>query len=64
MPMFDGKTDKFEHFEDLFQTRLIVHPNKIEEEKLHYFYSLLKSDALRTFRSMTALRQKPTCKTS
>ena len=25
MPTFDGKTEKFEHFEDLFQTSLKIH---------------------------------------
>ena len=53
MPTFDGKTDKFEHFEDLFQTSLKVYPNIREEEKIHYFHSLLRGEALQTFRNMT-----------
>ena len=53
MPTFDGKTDKFEHFEDLFQTSLKVYPNITEEEKIHYFHSLLRGEALQTFRNMT-----------
>ena len=36
MPTFDGKTDKFEHFEDLFQTSFKVYPNITEEERIHY----------------------------
>ena len=35
MPTFDGKNDKFEHFEDLFNTSLKVYPNITEEEKIH-----------------------------
>ena len=53
MPSFDGKTDKFEHFEDLLQTSLKVYPNITEEEKIHYFHSLLRGEAFQTFRNMT-----------
>ena len=51
MSTFDGKTEKFELFEDLFQTSLKVHPQITEQEKLHYFHSLLREDALQTFRN-------------
>ena len=51
--MFDGKTEKFELFEDLFQTSLKVYPQITEQEKIHYFHSLLRGDALQTFRNMT-----------
>ena len=53
MPTFDGKNEKFELFEDLFQTSLKVHPQITEQEKIHYFHSLLRGDALQTFRNMT-----------
>ena len=53
MPTFKGKNDKFEHFEDLFMTSLKVYPNISEEEKIHYFHSLLRDDALQTYRNMT-----------
>ena len=53
MPTFDGKTEKFEQFEDLFQTSLKVHPQITEQEKIHYFHSLLRGVALQTFRNMT-----------
>ena len=53
MTTFDGKADKFELFEDLFQTSLKVYPNIAEEEKIHYFHSLLRGEALQTFRNMT-----------
>ena len=49
---FDGKTKKFEHFEDLFQTSLKVHSRITEQEKIYYFYSLLRGDALQNFRKM------------
>ena len=53
MPTFDGRNDKFEHFEDLFMTSLKVYPNTSEEEQIHYFHSLLRGDALQTYRNMT-----------
>ena len=53
MPTFNGKNDKFEHFEDLFITSLKVYPNISEEEQIHYFHSLLRDDALQTYRNMT-----------
>ena len=53
MPTFDGRNDKFEHFEDLFMTSLKVYPNISEEEQIHYFHSLLRGDALQTYRNMT-----------
>ena len=53
MPTFDGRNDKFEHFEDLFMTSLKVYPNISEEEQIHYFHSLLRRDALQTYRNMT-----------
>ena len=53
MPTFDGQNDKFEHFEDLFTTSLKVYPNISEEEQIHYFHSLLRGDALQTYRNMT-----------
>ena len=58
MPTFDGKTDKFEHFEDLFQTSLKVYPNITEEEKIHYFHSLLRGEALQTIRNMTEVTRE------
>ena len=53
MPTFDGKTEKFEHFEDLFQTSIKVHPQKTKQEKIHYLYTLLRGDALQNFRKIS-----------
>ena len=53
MPTFDGRNDKFEHFEDLVTTSLKVHPNISEEEQIQYFHSLLRGDALQTYQNMT-----------
>ena len=52
MPIFDGKSEKFELFEDLFQTSLIIHNQLTEEDKINYFHSLMRGDALQTFKNI------------
>ena len=49
MPTFDGKSEKFELFEDLFQTSLKNLNQLTEEDKINYFHSLMRGDALQTF---------------
>ena len=54
MPTFDGKSEKFELFEDLFQTSLKNHNQLTEENKINYFHSLMRGDALQTFKNITS----------
>ena len=54
MPTFDGKSEKFELFEDLFQTSLKIHNQLTEEDKIHYFHSLMRGDALQTFKNISS----------
>ena len=54
MPIFDGKSVKFELFEDLFQTSLKIHNQLTEEDKINYFHSLMRGDALQTFKNITS----------
>ena len=53
MPTFDGKSETFELFEDLFQTSLKIHNQLTEEDKINYFHSLMRGDALQTFKNIT-----------
>ena len=53
MPTFDGKSEKFELFEDLFQTSLEIHNQLKQEDKVNYFHSLMRADALQTFKNIT-----------
>ena len=53
MPMFDEKSENFELFEDLFQTSLQIHNQLTEEDKINYFHSLMRGDALQTFKNIT-----------
>ena len=52
MPTFDGKSEKFELFEDLFQTSLKNHNQQTEDDRINYFHSLIRGDALQTFRNI------------
>ena len=54
MPTFDGKSEKFEMFEDLFQTSLKIHNQLTEEDKINYFHSLMRGDALQTSKNITS----------
>ena len=54
MLTFDGKSEKFELFEDLFQTSLKIHNQLTEEDKINYFHSLMRGDALQTFKNITS----------
>ena len=52
MPMFEGKSEKFELFEDLFQTSLKIHNQLNEHDRINYFHSLMRGDALQTFKNI------------
>ena len=54
MPTFDGKSEKFELFEDLFQLSLKLHNQLTEEDKINYFRSLMHGDAQQTFKNITS----------
>ena len=54
MPTFDGKSEKFQLFEDLFQTSLKIHNQLTEEDKINYFHSLMRGDALQTFKNISS----------
>ena len=52
MPTFDGKTEKFELFQDLFQTSLKIHNQLTEDDRINYFHFLMRGDALQTFKNI------------
>ena len=54
MPTFDGKSETFELFQDLFQTSLKVHNQLTEEDKIIYFHSSMRVDALQTFKNISS----------
>ena len=54
MPTFDGKSEKFELFEDLFHTSLKIHDQLTEEGTIKHFHSLMRGDALQTFKNISS----------
>ena len=54
MLYFDGKSEKFKLFEDVFQTSLKIHNQLTEEDKENYFHSLMRGDALQTFENISS----------
>ena len=58
MPTIDGKSKKFELFEDLFKTRLKTHNQLTQEHKINYFHSLMRGDALQTLKNITTPDRK------
>ena len=54
MPMFDGESEKFELFENSFQTGFEIHNQLTEDEGINYFHSVMKRDALQTFKSINS----------
>ena len=52
MSTFDGITEKFELFEDFLQTSLKIHHQLTEDDRINYFHSLMRGDALQTFKNI------------
>ena len=49
LPVFDGKSEKFELFEDLFRNKIKMYPHLTEIQKINYFHSLLRGNALQAY---------------
>ena len=54
IPTFDGKSEKFELFEELFQTSLKIHNQLMQEDKIKCFHSLMLGDALQALKNITS----------
>ena len=55
---FDGKSEKFELFEDLFHTMIKMQPDMTETMKNNHFHSLLRKNALQTFRNINSTNRQ------
>ena len=51
---FDGKSEKFELFEDLFHTMIKMQPDMTKTMKLNHFHSLLRNDRQSSICQITA----------
>ena len=48
----DGKSEKSELFEELFQTSLEIHNQLTEDDRINYFHSFVRGAALKTFENI------------
>ena len=55
---FDGKNEKLELFEDLFHTMIKMQPEMTEQMKINHFHSLLRKNALQTFRNISSANRQ------
>ena len=55
---FDGISEKFELFEDLFHTMIKMQPDMTETMKINHFHSLLRKNALQTFRNINSTNRQ------
>ena len=55
---FDGKSEKFELFEDLFHTMIKMQPVMTEQMKINHFHSLQRKGALQTFRNINTINRQ------
>ena len=49
LPVFDGKSEKFELFEDLFRNNIEMYRHLSEIQKINYLHSLLRGNALQAY---------------
>ena len=57
LPVFDGKSERFELFEDLFRNNIKMYPNITEIQKIKYFHSLLRGNALQAYCNMDVAKK-------
>ena len=55
---FDGKSEKFELFEDLFHTMIKMQSEMSEQMKINHFHSLLRKNALQTLRNISTVNRQ------
>ena len=55
---FDGKSEKFELFEDLFHPMVKMQPEMSEQMTINHFHSLLWKNALQTFRNISTVSRQ------
>ena len=55
---FDGKSEKFELFEDLFHTMIKMLPEMSEQMKIIHFHSLLRKNALQKIKNISTVNRQ------
>ena len=57
-PTFNGKSEKFELFEDLSQTSLKTNNQLTEDERVNYFHSLMREMRYKLVKTLMAQRER------
>ena len=57
LPVFDGKSEKFDLFEDLFRNNIKLYPHLTEIQKINYFHSLQRENALQAFCNLDDIKK-------
>ena len=52
VPTFDGNSENFELFEEHFQTSVKVHNQLTDDDRINYFHSIMRVDAVQTFKNI------------
>ena len=55
---FDGKSEKFELFDDLFHTMIEMQPDMSEQMKINHFHSLLRKTPCKLSETLAQLTDK------
>ena len=58
MPTFDGKSEKVELFEDMFQNSLKIHKQLRDDGKINSLQPLINGDALRMFEDVSSTNRE------
>ena len=58
MPIFDGKSEETKLSEALFQTNSKIHNHFKDDDKIIYFQSIMRGDALPTFKKIASLKRE------
>ena len=59
MPTFDGKSEKFELFKDLFRTSLKVHNQLTEDYRINFSHFLMRGGGKKRFRHLKTVMARP-----
>ena len=54
----DGKSERFEQFEDFFHTMIMMQPEMSEQMKINLFHSLLRKGALQTVGNINTVKRQ------
>ena len=64
LPVFNGKSEKFELFGDLFRNDIIMYPHLTKNQKINCLHSLIRGNALQAYCNLNDTKKKTIWKMS